>query len=135
MSENLKVTSIEELKKSAMGEIVQLPGFSKDIPFVVRLRKPSILGMAKTGRIPNNLLVQANDLFANGVGGVARKNSYDENMLKELMTILDVICEESFVEPKYKDLKDNGIELTDEQYMAVFSYTQNGVKSLENFRS
>lgn len=134
MSENLKVTPIEELIKSTKGELVELPPFSENIPFVARLKKPSILAMSKAGKIPNNLLVQANDLFTNGVGGVARKNSNDSTMMDDLLVILDIICEESFVEPTFNELKQNGIELTDEQYLAVFSYTQNGVKSLENFR-
>jgi len=133
MSE-LKVTSIEELKKIAKGEVVELPPFAEGTPFVARLKRPSMLALAKTGKIPNSLLTQANKLFVGGVQQAAR-NTDDEAMMDELFEILDVICEEAFVEPTMKELKDNGIELTDEQYMAIFSYTQQGVKSLENFRS
>ena len=134
MSENLKVTPISELLKSTKGELVELPPFTEDVPFVARLKKPSILAMSKAGKIPNTLLTQANELFTNGIGGAARKNADDTEMMEDLLVILDILCEESFVEPKFSELKENGIELTDEQYLAVFSYTQNGVKSLENFR-
>ena len=92
--------------------------------------------MAKTGKIPNNLLGSANKLFV-GVSNVLNPNNSkaSNDALTELFDIIEIICEECFVEPTYKDLKDNGIELTDQQKLAVFTYTQRGVKSLESFRS
>lgn len=132
----LKVTSIEELKKIANGEIVELPGFTDGTNFVARLKRPSMLALAKTGKIPNNLLGAANKLFI-GVGNVlnSTQNKKNDDALSELFDIIEVICEEAFVEPAYNELKENGIELTDQQKLAVFTYTQRGVKSLENFRS
>lgn len=133
--ENVKVTSIEELKKMANGEVVELPGFTDGTTFNARLKRPSMLALAKLGKIPNNLLGAANKLFV-GVGSVLQNNGKgNDDALTELFDIIEVICEESFVEPTYKQLKDNGIELTDQQKLAVFTYTQRGVKSLENFRS
>ena len=55
--------------------------------------------------------------------------------LKEVFQVLDVICEACFVEPTYQDLREAGVELTDEQYMFLFNYTQRGVRALESFRS
>ena len=132
---DLKVTSIEELKRLSCGELVELPGFTDDTKFVARLKRPSMLSMVKTGKIPNSLLLKSNELFAGGVVQVARNNMNDDSMMDELFDILDLICKESFVEPTYEQLQENGIELTDEQQMAIFTYTQNGVKSLESFRS
>ena len=77
------------------------------------------------------MLNSANKLFV-GVGNVVKGGNDDA--LVELFDIIEVICEESFVEPTYNELKDNGIELTDQQKLAVFTYTQRGVKSLESFR-
>lgn len=134
MSENLKVTSIEELKKVALGELVELPGFTKDSSFVARLKRPSMLAMTKSGKIPNELLVEANKLFVNGTAAVATQNQMDEKMMNDLFSILEIICQESFVEPSYKELKEAGIELTDEQQMFVFSYAQRGVEALKSFR-
>lgn len=133
--DELKVTSIAELKKMANGEVVELPGFTDGTTFVARLKRPSMLAMAKMGKIPNNLLGAANKLFI-GVGNVLNQNNSKANSdaLAELFDIIEIICEECFVEPTYKDLKDNGIELTDQQKLAVFTYTQRGVKSLESFR-
>lgn len=134
MSENLKVTSIEELKKVALGELVELPGFTKDSSFVARLKRPSMLAMTKSGKIPNELLVEANKLFVSGTAAVATQNQMDEKMMNDLFSILEIICKESFVEPSYKELKEAGIELTDEQQMFVFSYAQRGVEALKSFR-
>lgn len=130
----IKVVSIEELKQYASGEVVELPGFVENKPFYVRLKRPSMLAMAKMGKIPNELLLEANKLFSGGAGGVATSKASDPEMLSSMFNILEVICEEAFVEPKYKDIVDAGITLTDEQQLAVFSYTQNGVESLRSFR-
>lgn len=130
----LKVVSIDELRQFANGEIVPLPGFVQGTTFNVRLKRPSILAMAKCGKIPNELLLEANSLFTNGTAGVANKKVSDTSMLNDMFNILELICEESFVEPTYKQIKDAGVTLTDEQQLAVFQYTQNGIDSLKSFR-
>lgn len=128
---NINVTSIEELKKYQEGEVVELPSFAVNQPFVARLRRPSMLVLAKNGAIPNDLLTSANSLFEKGGQSF---NALDETMLTKMFDVMEVICEASFVEPSYKALKEAGIELTDEQYMFVFGYSQNGVKQLNSFR-
>ncbi|MBO7695445.1 MAG: hypothetical protein J6T10_22700 [Methanobrevibacter sp.] len=130
----LKVTSIDELREISNGELVELPGFTSGTTFVARLKRPSMLGLVKTKRIPNSLLNEANKLFSGGVSKVTNTGIDNDKTMEQLMNILEIICEESFIEPTYKDLKENNIELTDEQLMAIFSYTQRGLKSLENFR-
>ena len=128
---NINVTSIEELKKYQEGEVVELPSFAVNQPFVARLRRPSMLVLAKNGAIPNDLLTSANSLFEKGGQSF---NALDETMLTKMFDVMEVICEASFVEPSYKALKEAGIEITDEQYMFVFGYSQNGVKQLNSFR-
>ena len=129
--EQLAITSIEQLKQYAQGEIVELPPFSPAQPFVARLKRPSLLSMAKNGKIPNELLVKTNELFMNDGTAV---NASDDNMLKEIFSVIDVIAGEVFVQPTYKEIKEAGIQLTDEQMLFIFNYTQTGVKNLENFR-
>lgn len=133
MENELKVTKIEDLIKIKDGELVELPNFSNDVPFVARLKRPSMLGMIKTGRIPNDLLDEANGLFTNGAVKTIN-NSIDREVMVKMFELFEVICKEALVEPSYKDLKDAGISLTDEQQIAIFSYTQSGVKALEPFR-
>jgi hypothetical protein len=131
--ENKKIISIEELRAVSQGDIVELPPFSEGQPFVARLRRPSMFALAKSGKIPNSLLTQANSLFEKGVANSF--DSLDEDMLTKYFDLFDVMCEASFVEPTYKQIKEAGVELTDEQYMFVFGYAQNGVRQLQSFRS
>ena len=132
--DELKVTSIEELlKMGACGELVELPPFAENSKFIAKLRKPSLLGIVKSGKVPNELLVEANKLFANGAQGITR-DTLNPEMMSNMCDLLDIVCEEAFVEPKFEELKNAGIELTDSQRLAVFSYTQSGVESLKSFR-
>lgn len=124
-----KITSIEELLEYQKGQFVQLPDFAEGMPFYARLRRPSLLALVKGGKIPNHLILTANRLF-NGKG----MDENQETAMPEVLGILDALCEATFVEPSYREMKENNIELTDEQLMAVFSYTQKGVKALEPFR-
>ena len=130
MSE-LKVTSLNDLKSYAQGQIVELPPFAEGMPFVARLRRPSMLVLAKSKKIPNDLLKSANELF---LGKKKENDEPDEDAMSRMMEIFDVICEASFVEPTYQQIKESGIELTDDQYTFVFNYSQNGVKALKSFR-
>lgn len=125
----MKVTSLKELQSYAKGSLVELPPFAEGQPFVARLRRPSMLVLVKTGKIPNRLLTTANKLFLEK--GISEK---DQKFLPEMFEVFDTIIESSFVEPTYNEIKESGIELTDDQRMFVFSYTQQGVKALERFR-
>ena len=125
----MEVTSLEALKSYSMGQLVELPPFAEGQSFVARLKRPSMLALVKAGRIPNSLLQSANTLFINGTMDEKNKGA-----MSDVMEILDVICDACFVEPTYKQIKDAGVELTDEQYMFIFNYTQQGIKALQPFR-
>lgn len=126
-----QVTSLEQLKQYANGNIVRLPDFAEGQPFVAKLKRPSILGMAKQGKIPNSLLVKTNELFVQSGSLDTEENS----MMQEIYDVIDLIANETFVEPTYDEIKSTGIELTDEQMMFIFNYSQQGVKALESFRT
>ena len=128
---DLKVTSIATLKAYTEGQVIELPPFGEDLPFVAKLRRPSLLALARQGKIPNDLLNTATELFE----GKSRENKVDTELLRQLYDVIDILCEAAFVEPSYAALKENGIELTDEQMIAVFNYTQSGVRALKAFRS
>lgn len=130
----LQITSIEQLKKDSSGEIVTLPPFVSGSDFVARLKRPSMLDMVKHGKIPNDLLTSANELFVDGVAKNAVNNISNPNMISDMIGVLECYCENAFVEPTYKELQDAGIKLTDEQMMFVFNYAQAGVKALKSFR-
>lgn len=132
MNEELKVTSLTELSNQAKGALVKLPPFAEGGEFVARLRRPSMLSLVRAQKIPNALLTSANKMFTSGPGSL---DTADEKMMENIFTVMDVICEASFVEPTYSEIKEAGIELTDDQIMFVFGYTQNGVRQLESFRT
>lgn len=129
--ENIKVTSIDQLKLMSGGEIVKLPPFIQGQDFYAKLRRPSMLKLVQSGQIPNSLLRTANMLFS---GGVDKELDRDDEFMKDMFDLIDVLAGAVFVEPSWTELKNAGIELTDEQYMFIFNYTQEGVKSLEPFR-
>lgn len=124
------VTSIAQLQSYAGGIEVELPAFADGQPFVAKLRRPSLMALAKSGKIPNSLLSAANKIFYDG-GPDTNKNT---NALNDMYGVLEVICEASFAEPTYDEIREIGIQLTDEQMMAVFSYSQKGVEALQRFR-
>lgn len=125
----MDITSLESLQEYGRGAIVQLPPFAEGQPFVARLRRPSMMALAKSGKIPNALLSTANSLFIKG--GV---DAADDSVMKDVLSVVDVLCAAAFVEPTYEQLQKVGVELTDEQYMFIFNYTQKGIKALQPFR-
>ena len=127
----LNITPIQELVEMSKGEIVELPPFVQGKSFVARLKRPSMLKLAESGKIPNSLLRAANTLFA---GEVDKELDADDDFMKDLLQVVEVMAESVFVEPTWQELKNAGVELTDEQYMFIFNYTQKGVESLKPFR-
>lgn len=130
-NEAMSPTSIFELQSYSQGTLVRFPDFAEGQPFVARVRRPSMLVLAKQGKIPNTLLTSANELFSKGGSGL---NVDDTNMLSDMYDIMEVVCEAALKEPTYKQIKDAGLGLSDDQLMAIFNYTQSGVRALESFR-
>lgn len=128
----LKVTTVSDMRQYSAGTLVELPEFGPGQPFVARLRRPSLLVMVKTGKIPNSLIEQATALFAKGAESMVGKNN---NTLSEMCDIIDVVIKAALIEPSLADIEAAGMELSDDQKMAIFSYTQSGVKALEQFRT
>lgn len=132
MANELKVTSLADLIKYKDGQVVELPPFGEGQPFIARLRRPSLMSLVKSGKIPNSLMKQATALFAKGGQSLAGING---NTLGEMLDIMDVIVEAAMIEPTYSELKENDIKLSDDQIMAIFTYTQQGVDYVKRFRT
>lgn len=124
-------TTIAQLVALKGGEVVELPGFVSDQPFYCRLSQPSLLFLAKTGHIPNQLLARAGDLFKTGGRSI---DADDANMLSQMYDIMHVVCEAAMIEPKLADIEEAGLQLTDAQMTAIFNYTQHGINKLTQFR-
>lgn len=117
------VTSIADLQAYGAGQIVELPPFAEGQPFFARLKRPSLLGLVKHGKIPNELLVKANSLFVSAGAGL---DPDEADMMSQMFDVLYVLASETLVEPSMKDLENAGVELTDEQLMFLFTYGQQG---------
>ena len=126
------VTDFSQLQSYAQGQIVELPEFAEDMPFVVRLRRPSLLMMMKAGKIPNALLGAANVLFSNSTGKTTQMN---EETYKDISDVMEIIARSALVAPTYDEILNADLTLTDEQILAIFNYSQGGVKALESFRT
>lgn len=129
--EAMRITSLSDLQSYAAGTVVRFPDFGDGQPFVARVRRPSMLVLAKAGKIPNTLLTAASELFAKGGSGMDVDN---ENMLSEMYDIMNIICESALIQPSMAEIRSVGLELSDDQMMAIFNYSQAGVRALESFR-
>lgn len=130
----MQITSLEQLQAIKQTEIVPLPDFEDGTPLVVEIKKPNMMQLMVSGKIPNTLLTIATEMFNGKTGQVMGKASEDIKTLKDLVGIMEVLAEASLVKPSYKDIKKLNIQLTENQLMAILMYSQGGVKSLENFR-
>ena len=125
------ITSISDLQSYAAGTVVRFPDFTEGQPFVARVRRPSMLVLAKSGKIPNSLLTTAGELFSKGGSAM---DSDNDKMLSDMYDIMHIICEATLVQPTLAEIEGAGIQLSDDQMMAIFNYSQAGVKALESFR-
>lgn len=127
----MHITTISDLQSYAQGTVVRFPDFGDGQPFVARVRRPSMLVLAKQGKIPNTLLTTAGELFSKGGSAMDADN---ENMLGNMYNIMDIIATAALIQPSMEEIRSVGLELSDDQMMAIFNYTQAGVKALEPFR-
>lgn len=114
---------ISEIKTS---QEVTLPGWCGDA-FICELRRPSLFALASGGAIPNPLMQTARRLFYSGI-------SPDSGNFEEEGRILLTIARAALVKPTFEELAEHGIELTDEQLVGIYQFTQLGAKALDRFR-
>ncbi|MGY0372474.1 esterase [Clostridium sp. JNZ J1-5] len=124
----MEITNLEQLKQMAECDVIELPSFKKEIPFNAKVKRVSLLNLVRKGIIPNKLLSAAEELF---YGKQSSKGNVD---LAQLTNVMFIMAENALVEPSIKDLQEARLELTDEQIVALFNYTQRGVEELESFR-
>lgn len=123
----LKMTNVTSLADVARGELVELPGWTQDKPFVARLRRASLTGMIRAGKIPNPLVAAAQRLYE-GARSTARVSF--ENTAK----VMRMVVADALVEPKEAVLEEMGLTLTEQQADQIYMYAIQGPKALERFR-
>jgi hypothetical protein len=124
---NNKITAISSLKKIAQHtDVIALRGWDTETPFVCRVRRSSLRVMITAGKIPNPLMAAAQKLYE---GQASRATASITDMLR----VMERVVEDALVEPKLAEIKEAGLELTEEQFGAIFNYAQSGVKAVEPF--
>ena len=124
------VTKIEDFVRMSRGSEIELPGFVTGETITVKVKRPSLLDMAKNGRIPNPLLNTAAELFKAGV----TKPINDGESFKSMSEVIMIEVKEALVEPTYEELEEAGVTLTDMQMFYIHDFVQSGVNALKVFR-
>lgn len=121
-----KIISIKEMQKQST-QILPLPNFKGDGYFNVKVKRASLTGLVKANKIPNPLMEIASQMFTHEV-------DLEKVDLTAINEVMDIMVDSVLVEPSYDEIKDAGLELTDEQKNILFEYSQSGVRNLDYFR-
>ena len=117
---------LADAKARTETQLVELPGFGDGKPWYARLRRVSLLGLAKAGKIPNPLMATVTELYQTGVC-----KSSDLALAADVMLMM---AGEALVQPTMEELEAACVPLTDEQLTAIYLYAQRGVDALRPFR-
>ena len=140
---SFKAFTIEDIRaKVEKGYEVEITGFNFDEDpndvFPCVLRKVDLLAWAQHGKIPNILEQQVRDLFDATEAKKKAKEGDDKfytfDGIAEWTKLLEWMAEVSMVEPKYSDLVENGIYLSQHQLNDIYVFQMQGVEALKSFR-
>lgn len=127
----MAIISAEQFRNKAVS-VIPIPGFDEGETFEIKVKKLSIVGLMSSGKIPNSLMKVVKDAFS---GIKSSQSSEDEtsavmDKAGEIGKLLDIVCAEAMLEPKFNDIKD---VMNDAQKLAVFQFTQGGVEEAKRF--
>lgn len=134
MTKELKVTSLEDLKKISNTDIVELGEFDNGLMLTVEMKKLNVFNLVKSNKLPNSLLNMGTELVGNPAVIFAKLVDEDPKVVKDALSMTEIIMEQTFVNPKYKDIV-KVVELTSDQINSAVTYAMGGMKALEKFRA
>lgn len=135
-----KALSVDDIKKSIdSGYQVEITGFRADEDpedsFPCVLKKIDLLAWLINGKVPNELITAVEDLFNISKAKKKTVEEYNDiDQIREGYKLNEWIARESMVEPKFDDLKDAGIYLSQEQLLDIYIFQMHGVNALKQFR-
>lgn len=99
--------------------VIEIDGFEHDEKIKIRIKSTSMMGMLIVGKIPNSLLSIVNDLFPTSQKGKQpNMNELKIDDIKLMNQIMDTICDDCMVEPKYQEIKEY---MTDSQKIQIMN--------------
>lgn len=120
----MSVISAKEFRERAT-RVIEIDGFSQGEKIEVRIKPASILNLYVSGKLPNSLLSTVQDLFDIKDNKKNVNKVFDDSeMMKASLKLMDLVCEECLVEPKYSEISDL---LTDNQKGQIMTEAQGNV--------
>lgn len=123
----MSIISVKEFRNRAT-RVIKIDGFEPGEKIEVRIKPASILGLYVGGKLPNNLLSAVQDLFnIKNDNKNVNKVLDDPEMMKASLKLMDLVCKECLVEPKYDEISDL---LTDNQKGQIMSESMGNVTAV-----
>ena len=122
----MSVISASEFRKRAT-RVIEIDGFEPGEKIEVRIKPASLINLMVSGKLPNDLLATVEELFDKG-DNLQNQDVFAQgtDKVKEIMGIIDLMCEQSLVEPLFGEIKD---VITDNQKMQIMTAAQGNVKA------
>ena len=122
----MSVISASEFRKRAT-RVIEIDGFEPGEKIEVRIKPASLINLMVGGKLPNDLLATVQELFNKG-DELKNQDVFAQgaDKVKEIMSLIDLICDQSLVEPLFGEIKD---VITDNQKMQIMSAAQGNVKA------
>ena len=122
----MSVISASEFRKKAT-RVIQIDGFEPGEKIEVRIKPASLIALMVSGKLPNDLLGTVEELFNKG-DDLKNQDVFAQgaDKVKEIMGLIDLICDQSLVEPPFQEIKD---VITDNQKMQIMTAAQGNVKA------
>lgn len=122
----MSVISAKEFRKKAT-RVIEIDGFEPEEKIEVRIKPASLINLMVSGKLPNDLLATVQELFNAGPDEKPTDVfEQDADKVKEVLKLIDLVCEQSLVEPKFEEIKD---VITDAQKMQIMTEAQGNVKA------
>ena len=118
----MSVISAKDFKERAT-RVIQIDGFNPDEKIEVRIKPASILNLMISGKLPNSLLNIVQDLFKD-LDTTEDKIQDDPEAIKAAMALIDLVCSECLIEPRYEEIAEF---LTDTQKSQIMAEAQGNV--------
>ena len=103
-----KPISAAEFKNKAT-KLINIPGFEPGEEIQILIKPATLLSMIVGGKLPNELLTAVSELFEGpqlSEEEMGKKLLNDRKSMEAFNQMLEQVCQEVMLEPKYAEIKD-----------------------------